>query len=89
MTFSRDEESRHLVHVAVAVDVIVTCQRCLEAFRLPLEVEDRLLLLGLEETVDGYDEYEVWELEEALLRPQDLVEELLIMAEGEILAVVT
>ena len=67
-----------LCRVTTSIDA--TCQRCLEAFRLPLEVEDRLLLLGLEETVDGYDEYEVWELEEAMLRPHDLVEELLLMA---------
>ena len=31
MVFSRDEESRYLVHVAVEADVVVTCQRCLEA----------------------------------------------------------
>ena len=37
-------------------------------------------LLEVEQDVDGYDDYEVWELEEALLRPQDIVEELLIMA---------
>jgi uncharacterized metal-binding protein YceD (DUF177 family) len=64
--------------VTAAIDA--TCQRCLEAFRLPLELEERLLLLGLEETADGYDDYEVWELEDASLRPLDIVEELLIMA---------
>ena len=69
-----------VVHCRARVTVDATCQRCLEAFRLPLEVEEDLLLLGLDETVDGYDEYEVWELEDALLRPQDIVEELLIMA---------
>ena len=62
----------------VTVDAI--CQRCLEAFRLPLVAEADLLLLRLEQEVDGYDEYEVWELEEQLLRPQDIVEEMLIMA---------
>jgi len=62
----------------VTVDAV--CQRCLEAFRLSLEAEADLLLLRLEQEVDGYDEYEVWELEEKLLRPQDIVEEMLIMA---------
>ena len=52
----------------------------LEPFRLPLEVEAELLLLGHEQDVEGFDELEVWELEETLLRPQDIVEELLIMA---------
>jgi uncharacterized metal-binding protein YceD (DUF177 family) len=65
-------------HVAVTVDAV--CQRCLEAFQLPLEVEADLLLLEHEQEADGYDEYEVWELEEKLIRPQDIVEEMLIMA---------
>jgi len=64
--------------VAVTVDAV--CQRCLEGFRLPLETEADLLLLPLEQDADGYDEYEVWELGENLLRPQDIVEEMLIMA---------
>ena len=51
-----------------------------EAFELPLEVEANLLLLELDQEVDGYDEFEVWELEERLLRPLDIVEELLILA---------
>jgi len=63
---------------AVTVDAV--CQRCLEAFQLPLETEDKLLLLGAEQTVEGYNEYEVWELEEAMLCPADIVEELLVMA---------
>ncbi len=62
----------------VTVDAV--CQRCLEAFRLPLETEADLLLLALEQEADGYDDYEVWELEETLLQPQDIVEEMLIMA---------
>jgi uncharacterized metal-binding protein YceD (DUF177 family) len=63
---------------AVTVDLV--CQRCLETFELPLEVEGKLLLLEFDQEVEGYDEYEVWELEELLLRPLDIVEELLIMA---------
>ncbi len=47
---------------------------------MPLLAEARLLLLDIEQTVDGYDEYEVWELLESTVRPQDIVEELLIMA---------
>ena len=49
-------------------------------FHLPLEAEADLLLLALEQDADGYDEFEVWELEESLLRPQDIVEEMLTMA---------
>ena len=68
------------VRCQVTVTVDAVCQRCLEAFRLPLEAEADLLLLEFEQEADGYDEYEVWELEDVLLRPQDIVEELLIMA---------
>ncbi|MDH3265987.1 MAG: DUF177 domain-containing protein, partial [Gammaproteobacteria bacterium] len=59
--------------------VHAVCQRCLEAFRLPLTVEMRLLLVAdaSAATIDGY---EIWELEETTLRPIELVEEALIMA---------
>ena len=30
LSFSRDEENRYVIHVAVTADVSVTCQRCLE-----------------------------------------------------------
>ena len=68
------------VKCRVAVSVDAVCQRCLELFQLPLEAEADLLLLALEQDADGYDEIEVWELEESLLRPQDIVEEMLTMA---------
>jgi uncharacterized protein len=76
-------DARRMLPVArcrASVTVDVVCQRCLETFELPLEVESELLLLEFDQEVDGYDEYEVWELEEPLLRPLDMVEELLIMA---------
>ena len=60
--------------------VSAVCQRCLEAFQLQLNVELNLLLLTSEQVVDGYDEFEVWELKEQTIQPQDIVEELLIMA---------
>ena len=60
--------------------VDAVCQRCLEPFQLTLEVEPKLLLLAGDDETAGYDEYEVWELDERLLRPQDIVDELLIMA---------
>ena len=78
--FADAQQSLPMVRCKVAATVDAVCQRCLEAFRLPLETEANLLLLGLEEEADGYEDYEVWELEETLLRPQDIVEEMLIMA---------
>ena len=68
------------VRCRVGVTVDAVCQRCLEAFRLPLEVDADLLLLEFEQDADGFDELEVWELEDTLVRPQDIVEEMLIMA---------
>jgi uncharacterized metal-binding protein YceD (DUF177 family) len=82
LEFGFADAQRTLPTVSCQVEVTVdaVCQRCLEAFRLPLETEAKLLLLGLEQDADGYDDYEVWELEEKFLRPQDIVEEMLIMA---------
>ncbi|MCH9692951.1 MAG: DUF177 domain-containing protein [Gammaproteobacteria bacterium] len=64
----------------VSVDVDAVCQRCLEPFQLRLEIEPRLLLLGQQEEAEGYDDFEVWELEESAFRPADAVQEMLIMA---------
>ena len=61
-------------------DVDAVCQRCLEPFQLQLEIEPKLLLLDVEQAADGCEDLEVWELDEATLRPQDIIEELLIMA---------
>jgi len=65
---------------SAAVNVDAVCQRCLEPFRLKLEIEPKLLLLDGEQAGDGYEDFEVWELDDQRLRPQDIVEELLIMA---------
>lgn len=61
-------------------EVDAVCQRCLEPFRLTLIVEPNLVLLNQDQGDDGYEELEVWELEEAMLQPLSIVEELLIMA---------
>jgi len=78
--FADAQQQLPMVDCRVETSVTAVCQRCLEAFRLPLQVEDSLLLLEYDKDADGYDEYEVWELDEPLLRPLDIVEELLIMA---------
>jgi uncharacterized protein len=62
------------------VEIDAVCQRCLEPFMLPVSTQLRLLFTdqpGAEGVDDGF---EVWELEEELLRPLDVVEESLIMA---------
>lgn len=60
--------------------VAALCQRCLEPFELTLCIEPELLLLGADAVAEGFEELEVWELDELAVRPQDIVEELLIMA---------
>jgi uncharacterized protein len=45
MAFSRDEESRYLVHVAVEADIVLTCQRCLEAMPEHFSCESTLAVL--------------------------------------------
>ncbi len=65
-------------HVAVTTDAV--CQRCLRPFVLPLKAELRLFF-GKEQTAgEGYDDYEVWELDGDDVCPADLIEEALIMA---------
>ena len=51
------------VSCRVAGTVDLVCQRCLEAFKLPLEAEADLLLLRLDQEADGYEEYEVYQLD--------------------------
>ena len=76
-----DEKKRiPMVSGSATADVAVVCQRCLEPFQLQLEIEPTLLLLEMGQSADGYQDYEVWELDEQTIRPQDIVEELLIMA---------
>jgi uncharacterized protein len=49
MAFSRDEESRYLVRVAIEADIVVTCQRCLEAMPDHLSCENTLAILWTDE----------------------------------------
>mgnify|MGYP001553762146 FL=1 len=49
LTFSRDEENRYLVNVAVAVDVMVTCQRCLEPMSTRIASENTLAIVWTDE----------------------------------------
>lgn len=78
--FADEQGKLPMVRCEANVTVDAVCQRCLEAFELPLETEAVLLLLEFDETAEGFEDHEVWELEGQDLRPSDIVEELLIMA---------
>jgi uncharacterized metal-binding protein YceD (DUF177 family) len=67
------------VEVEATTVVPLVCQRCLEPFEKQLEADTRLLLVQ-EADHPGREGLENWELEEDLLRPIDLVDELLVMA---------
>lgn len=60
--------------------VAAVCQRCLQPFELTICVEPELLLLDSQDAAEGFEDIEVWELDERTVRPKDIVEELLIMA---------
>jgi len=45
MAFSRDEEDRYLVRVAIEADVMVTCQRCLECMPERISSENTLAVV--------------------------------------------
>ncbi len=49
MVFSRDEERRYVMHVEIAADVMVTCQRCLEAMPEHLSSESTLAIVWTDE----------------------------------------
>lgn len=63
-----------------AAEIPVVCQRCLEPFELTLETGLRLMFDGPGRSVDESLGYEVWELDEPLLRPLDVIDEALVMA---------
>ena len=49
MTFSRDEENRHLIHVVTRAEVAMICQRCLEPMSRQLESENTLAVVWTDE----------------------------------------
>jgi uncharacterized protein len=49
MVFSRDDEGRYLVDIKVEADIIVTCQRCLEAMPEHLSCANTLAVVWTDE----------------------------------------
>lgn len=73
--FADAQGSMPVVTGHAAVSVWAVCQRCLKPFSLPLQAELKLVL-----GEHGYDTYELWELDDGMLCPADLVDEALVMA---------
>lgn len=82
LSFDWADQREHVVLSRGEVDTRVPaiCQRCLKAFALPLWAPLDLLYAKADEDLEGDGGLEVWELEEDLLRPLDVVEEALILA---------
>lgn len=68
-----------VVEISARADVPQVCQRCLGAFDWPLETDAKLLLARGDDPAER-EGYETWEVEDALLKPIELVDELLVMA---------
>ena len=67
----------------VTAELPAVCQRCLELLVLSLTQELKLLLTGPDgpaTAVDMGDGFEAWEVDEPVIRPADIVDEVLIMA---------
>lgn len=67
----------------VVARVPAVCQRCLGPMQLTLDEELKLLLAGADEArsaAAATGDHDVWEIDEATIRPLDILEEALIMA---------
>ena len=81
LTFSRDEENRYLVNVAVAVDVMVTCQRCLEPMSTHIASENILAIVWTDEQAAHLPRHlDPLIVEEEACNLWDLAEDELILA---------
>ena len=81
LQFSRDEEMRSLVHVKVQADVVVTCQRCLEAMPERLASENTLaVVLTDEQAAQLPRQLDPLLVEEQASKLWDIVEDELILA---------
>jgi uncharacterized protein len=65
---------------SVTAKLPAVCQRCLEPLTLSLAQELKLLLTSPEGPRATGDEFEIWEIDGPVIRPADIVDEVLIMA---------
>jgi uncharacterized protein len=65
---------------SVTASIPAVCQRCLEPFALEVTQELRLLLAVPDSPIAESEDFDIWDLEEAVVRPLDIVDEALLMA---------
>ncbi len=81
MAFSRDEECRYLIRVAIEADIVVMCQRCLEAMPDHISCGNTLAILWTDEEAAHLPKYlEPLMAGELSCNLWDLVEDELILA---------
>jgi uncharacterized protein len=81
LSFSRDEENRYLIHLAVTAQVVVTCQRCLEQLPRTLVCDNTLAVVWTDEQAAHLPRHlEPLVVEEEVCRLREVVEDELILA---------
>lgn len=81
LEFDRDPERRPRIRGQVRARLALICQRCLQTMELPVEVSFQLSPVnGPREAENLPEDYDPLLIEQALLHPQDLVEDELILA---------
>ena len=68
------------LEISLATTLTAVCQRCLQAFDMPLATQLRLMLSGPSDSLEEQDGYEIWEYSENDVLPIGIAEEALIMA---------
>ena len=81
LSFSRDEENRHLIHLALQAEVVVTCQRCLQPLSKSLTCESTLAVVWTDEQATHLPRHlEALIVEGEACKLWDVVEDELILA---------
>jgi uncharacterized protein len=81
MAFSRDEESRYVIDVAIEADILAVCQRCLEPMPEHLSSESKLAVVWTDEEAVSLPRYlDPLILKEDSCNLWELVEDELILA---------
>ncbi|MDH4042279.1 MAG: YceD family protein [Gammaproteobacteria bacterium] len=81
LSFTRDEENRHIIQLAVTAEVVVTCQRCLEPLSKNLACDNTLAVVWTDEQAAQLPRHlEPLIVEEEACRLWDVVEDELILA---------
>ena len=81
LTFSRDEENRYLIHLAITAEITVSCQRCLEALPRSLASDNTLAVVWTDEQAAHLPRnLEPLVLGEEACKLWDVVEDELILA---------